>query len=86
MGYTKRVQLVSRRGYSGFGDIGDFFKSILTSYGQSQQAAGALTQAQLDAQRQAALAQGGFDMTDAILLGGVGLAAYFLLFKKKSAT
>ena len=87
--YERTNTLISRPGYSGFGDIWDSISgaagSIVKAYGQSQQAAGAAAaSAQTNRDLAAALAaqRSGPDMTTIMLLGGAGLVAFMLLRKK----
>jgi len=83
-----RNDLISRSGYSGVGDIWDTITgaagSALKIYGSQQQAAGAAaaTSADLNA---ALAAQQGIGTGTILLLGGVGIAAFLLLRKKKAA-
>jgi hypothetical protein len=83
-----RSDLISRRGYSGFGGIWDTLTggagSVLTSYGQLQQQQGAASQAQKDLAT-AVSAQGDSNMTLILGAAAVGLVAIMLLKKKKPA-
>lgn len=84
-----RNNLVVRSGYSGVGDWWDTVTSAAGSalkiYGAEQQAQGAAAQAaQSNRDLTAALAaQQGPGMGTILVIGGVGLAAYLLLRKKK---
>jgi len=85
MAYT-RNNLISRPGYSGVGDVWDTITgaagSVVKFWGAEQQAAGAAAQSQRDLQA-AMAAQQGIGTGTILLLGGVGLAAFLLLRKKK---
>jgi hypothetical protein len=90
MAYTKNT-LISRAGYSGFGDWWDSFTDAVGSglkfYGQQQQQAGAAAaQQQQNKDLTAALLarQGGIGTETLLLVGGVGLAALLLLRKRGS--
>lgn len=89
MGYT-RDTLISRAGYSGVGDWWDTLTDALgagvTAYGAQQQAAGAAAAtAQQNRDLAAALAaRQGMSTETLLLVGGVGLAAFFLLRKRSS--
>ncbi len=100
MAYTKNT-LISRAGYNGrrlnglsgngMGDVWDSITgaagSVLKFYGTSQQAQGAaMATAQSNKDLTAALlSRQGMGMETMLLIGGVGLVAYFLLFRKKTA-
>lgn len=86
----ERNNLVSRPGYSGFGDIWDSITGaaggVLKFYGAEQQAQGAAAaSAQANKDLTAALAaRGGGISTETLLIGGaaVGLVAFIMLRKK----
>lgn len=88
MAYTKS-RLVARSGYSGGlgkaalgGSVSDFFSGLfggISSSAQQQQAASAA------AAQYAASQGGGISFIDVALVGGVGVAAWMLLRKKKAA-
>ncbi len=85
----KKNTLISRPGYSGFGDVGDVLKEVgagaLTFFGSQQRAAGAAealaqTNRDLIAAQQA---QQGIS-TPTIVIGGVAAAAVlFIILRKK---
>lgn len=84
-----RNNLVSRSGYSGFGDIWDSItgaaSSVLKFYGTEQQAVGAAaaTQQQNRDLTAALMSRQGIG-SDVMVLGGAALVAYLLLRKKKA--
>ncbi len=86
-----RSNLISRQGYSGMGglmdDISGAVGAVVNFYGREQQAVGAQAQAaQSNRDLTAALAaQGGGISTETIVIfGGVAVAAYLMLRKKKA--
>lgn len=81
-----RNDLISRSGYSGYGDwlddvIGGAGK-VLQVYGAQQQAQGAAAQSQRDLQAALAAQQGPSTGT-ILLIAGAGLAAVMLFSKKR---
>ena len=81
-----RNDLISRPGYSGYGDILDDIiggaGKVLQVYGAQQQAQGAAAQSQRDLQAALAAQQGPSTGT-ILLLGGAALAAVLLLSKRR---
>lgn len=81
----QRNNLISRPGYSGFGDIWDTLTGaaggVLKVYGASQQAQGAAAASNADLQA-ALAAQQGPGMGTILLLGALGVGAFLLLRKK----
>lgn len=88
MAYT-RSNLISRRGYSGFGDFWDDLTgaagAVVTGFGKEQQAVGAQQQAAAQNQilANALAAQSGGISTSTLMIGGIAVFAAFMLLHKK---